>query len=71
MKSVYLDDSKMNYDDAKKYFRDANVWALEFCQSYIGHHVQDVSDVSYTCDNIAAYQFKDPKDAVLFELKWR
>ncbi len=60
----------MVYEEAITYFSDADIWAKKQCQSYIGVHVQDVADVSYVYDQIAAYQFKDPKDAVLFELRW-
>ena len=70
MIEVYLNDARMDYDEAEQYFFDANVWALEYCPSYQGHNVQDVSDVSYVYDNIALYLFGDEKDAVFFQLKW-
>lgn len=71
MKTVYLNDSKISYEQAQIYFADANRWAKGQCQSYIGFHVQDVSDVSYVYDHVAEYRFKDPKDAMWFELKWK
>ena len=70
MKTVYLNDAKMSYEKAQIYFVDADLWAKGQCQSYIGFHVQDVSDVSYQYDNIALYLFKDEKDALMFQLKW-
>ena len=71
MKTVYLNDSKIAYEEAQSYFLDADRWAKNQCQSYIGFHVQDVSDVSYIYDHVAQYQFNDPKDALLFDLRWR
>jgi hypothetical protein len=71
MIEVYLNDSKMDYDTAEQYFWNANIWALEYCPSYKGHNIQDVSDVSYVYDNIALYLFSDEKDALIFQLKWK
>lgn len=71
MKTVYLNDSKISYEQAQSYFEDAALWAKEHCQSYISFSVQDVSDVSYSYDHIAVYHFKDPKDALVFELKYK
>lgn len=68
---VYLDDSKMNYNSAMSYFDDAGAWATRQCQSFIDYHVQDVSDASLVCDQVAEYRFRDPKDALMFELKWK
>lgn len=70
MFEVYLNDARMNYDESELYFHNANIWALEHCQSYYSHNVQDVSDVSYQYDNIALYLFRDERDALLFRLKW-
>jgi hypothetical protein len=70
MKVVYLNDSKTSYQDADVYFDQAAQWAREFCKSFVNHHVQDVSDVSLQWDYIAEYQFRDSRDAVIFELKW-
>ena len=71
MKVVYLSDEKIKYEEAQAFFEKANLWATEQCQSYIGYHVQDVSDVSYEYDHVASYGFTNPKDALLFELKWK
>lgn len=70
IKVVYLNDAKIDYEKAQAYFTDADFWARNQCQSYIGFHVQDVSDVSYIYDHVAEYRFNDPKDAVMFELRW-
>jgi hypothetical protein len=70
MIEVYLNDANMSYDFAEQHFWNANLWALEYCSSYRGHNVQDVSDVSYQYDNIALYLFEDEQDALLFRLKW-
>ena len=56
---------------AENHFNEAATWAKEHCKSYIGHYIQDVSDVSYVYDHIAEYKFSDPKEAVWFELRWR
>lgn len=71
MKVVYLNDSNLDWDLATQYFEDAAKWAQDQCSSFSGHHVQDVSDVSYVYDQVAEYRFADSKDAVWFELKWR
>jgi hypothetical protein len=67
---VYLNDAKLSYQEADNYFEEAAAWASQQCFSYIDHHIQDVSDVSYIYDHIAEYRFNDPKDALLFQLKW-
>ncbi len=71
MKVVYLSDTGIPYERAEDHFAEAAAWASRQCASYIDYHVQDVSDVSYTNDFIAQYGFNDPKDALLFELKWK
>jgi hypothetical protein len=71
MKVVYLNDTGITYEQAEDYFAEAAAWATRQCSSYIDYHVQDVADVSYTNDFIAQYGFNDPKDALLFELKWK
>lgn len=68
---VYLNDEKIQYSEAQRYFEQAADWAKTHCASYIDCHVQDVSDVSLIWDHIAAYHFKDPKDALMFELRWK
>jgi hypothetical protein len=70
MIEIYLNDSKMTWEEGEQYFYEADCWASEFCQSYRGHSVQDVTDVSYIYDNIALYLFEDEKDATMFRLKW-
>jgi len=71
LKTVYLNDSGISYHKAEDYFAEAAAWASRQCPSFIDYHVQDVSDVSYQNDFITAYHFNDPKDALLFELKWK
>lgn len=71
MKLVYLNDTGIPYQKAEEYFAEAAAWASRQCPSFIDYHVQDVSDVSFTNDFITSYQFKDPNDALLFELKWK
>lgn len=71
MKLVYLTDSKISYDKSLEYFQEAADWAKQNCISFISHSVQDVSDVSYVYDQIAEYRFRDPKDAIWFELRWQ
>lgn len=68
---VLISDEKSGgYDNNSHYFNNIHCWAKEHCASYVGVHVQDVSDVSYQWDEIAAYTFTDEKDVVLFKLKW-
>lgn len=71
MKVVYLTDAKIPYEQAHAHFKEVSEWAKRQCKSFVDYHVQDVSDVSYEYDNIASYGFNDPKDALLFELKWK
>jgi hypothetical protein len=71
MKLVYLNDSNIPYESVENHFNEAASWAKEHCKSYIGYHVQDVSDVSGEYDHIAEYRFSDSKEAVWFELKYR
>ena len=71
MTAVYLDDTDIPYDQAGEYFAEAAAWASRQCPSFVDYYVQDVSDASYSNDFITAYYFKDPKDALLFQLKWK
>ena len=71
LKVVYLNDGGMSYEEGLTYFKEAADWARRQCASFVDYHVQDVSDVSYVYDNVAQYGFNDPKDALLFELKWK
>jgi hypothetical protein len=68
---VYLNDNGIPYDTAEHFFAEVAAWASRQCVSYIDYHVQDVSDVSYTNNFIAEYGFEDPKDAMLFQLRWK
>ena len=71
MKVVYLNDTGIPYDAAEQFFAEAAAWASRQCASYIDYHVQDVSDVSYANDFVAEYGFEDPKDAMMFRLRWK
>jgi hypothetical protein len=44
-------------------------WLVSNCISY-KLEIVDVSDLSYKYDTAFAYEFNDPKDAMLFELRW-
>ena len=68
---VYLNDADISYEQAEDYFAEAAAWASRQCSSFVDYYVQDVSDASYSNDFITAYYFKDPKDALLFQLKWK
>ena len=68
---VYLNDVDMSYEEAAEYFEEAGAWASRQCQTFVDFDVQDTSDVSYIYDQVAGYRFKDPKDALMFELKWK
>lgn len=68
MTQVYLNDTGIPYEQAEDYFVHAAAWATRQCQSYVDYHVQDV-DGRY--DFIAQYGFNDPRDALMFELKWK
>jgi hypothetical protein len=70
MIKVYLDDRNLSYNFAEQHFSDADLWAREYCASYQGHNVQDVSDFSYQHDFIALYLFKEERDATMFMLRW-
>jgi hypothetical protein len=69
--TVYLNDAGIPYEQAEDYFEQAAEWAKQQCKSFVSYHIQDTSDTSYQYDFITEYQFKDPKDAVWFELKWK
>ena len=71
MKTVYLNDTGIPYEKAEQYFAEAAAWAKQHCSSFVGYHIQDVSDVSYYNDFVTEYRFKDPKDAMLFQLRWK
>lgn len=67
---LITDEKSGGYDNNHRYFNTIHHWAKEHCASYVDMHVQDVSDVSYQWDEIAAYKFTDEKDVVIFKLKW-
>lgn len=71
MLEVYLTDEGIPYEQAEDHFAEAAAWASRQCHSYVDYHVQDVSDHSYLFDFVAQYTFTDPKDVVLFQLKWK
>lgn len=71
MKVVYITDKGIPYEQAEDYFAEAASWASQHCLSFVDYHVQDVSDVSYQYDFVTEYKFRDPKDALLFELKYK
>ena len=71
MKTIYLNDTNVPYEQTEEYFAEAAAWASRQCSSFVNYHVQDVSDVSLINDFIVEYRFGDPKDALLFELKWK
>jgi hypothetical protein len=68
---VYLNDTNIPYEQAEEYFAEAAAWATRQCSSYVDYYVQDVTDVSLTNDFVTVYYFKDPNDALLFQLKWK
>jgi hypothetical protein len=71
MIEVLVNDSKSGgYEKNTAYFAEIDAWAKEFCTGYQGYHIQDVSDVSYQWDEIAAYRFNDEKGSNWFKLKW-
>lgn len=70
MNVVYLTDERIPFDTAEEHFAEAAAWASRQCLSYVDYNVQDVSDVSYNYDYVARYTFNNPKDAMLFQLKW-
>ncbi len=65
MIEVYLDDAEC------KNFSEADRWARECCASYQGVIVQDVSDFSYSADEIAVYTFESSADAAFFTMRWK
>lgn len=71
MKVVYLTDAGIAYEQANDHFAEIAAWASRQCSSFIDYHIQDVSDVSIEYDHVCAYGFADPKDALMFELKWK
>lgn len=62
---VYLDDS----DGVS--FKEAADWAASNCAGYLNVNITDVSDVSYTADEIAVYEFSNSADAAWFTMRWK
>lgn len=69
---VYLNDERHNFDynRSRLYFIDAAIWATKHCASYVHFDIQDVSDHSLIYDQIAEYEFTDPRDVFMFKLRW-
>lgn len=69
---VHISDEESNgYDYNEAYFSEIDSWAQEHCASYIGFTVVDVQDVSGSMwDEIAEYEFREERDALVFTLKW-
>ncbi len=65
MIEVYLDDGEC------KNFIEPDRWAKECCASYTGVTITDISDVSYSADEVAVYSFGNSADAAFFTLKWK
>lgn len=65
MIEVYLNDA-----DCKN-FAEPDAWARECCESYRGVTVTDVSDLSVSFDEVAAYSFDNSVHAALFTLTWK
>jgi hypothetical protein len=70
MIEIFLSDKHMSFEDGNQRFIDADQWAKNNCTTYKRYNVQDVSDVSYYCDQIALYLFESEKDAMWFRLRW-
>lgn len=49
-----------------------DAWSKEFCPSYKGFEVLDMSDISSWArpDTGYQYSFSDEKDVIMFTLKW-
>ena len=50
--------------------RQIKNWASANCKSFFWYDVTDVSDASYTTDEIHCYYFIDERDVTLFTLRW-
>jgi hypothetical protein len=69
---VFLTDERHNFDynRSRLYFIDASIWAVKHCASFKNFDIQDVADHSDYYDLIAMYEFTDPRDVLLFKLRW-
>lgn len=70
MISVFVTDDGMSYEQAEQHFVELDSWARENCASYVGHHVQDVTDFSPVNDLIAQFGFNTESDVAWFRLRW-
>jgi hypothetical protein len=50
--------------------RNIKNWAQANCKTFFWYDVTDVSDASYTMDEIHCYYFIDERDVTLFTLRW-
>lgn len=72
MINILIDDSgSLNYYQNSEYFATIDQWAQQFCPSYAGYTVKDVSYVRLQWSSVATYQFREDKDAHWFVLKWK
>jgi len=67
---ICITDDGMTYKQAEEHFVKLDAWARENCASYVGHHVQDVTDFSLMHDLIAQFRFSEERDVAWFKLKW-
>lgn len=64
---VYISDPKERHGVNGRNIKN---WARANCKSFFWYDVTDVSDTSYTTDEIHVYFFIDEKDVTLFQLRW-
>ena len=50
--------------------REIKNWARAHCKTFFWYDVTDVSDASYTTDEIHCYYFINEQDVTLFTLRW-
>lgn len=67
---VWLDDRGLSYDQSELLFLQAEHWARTHCESFDQVIYTDLSDTSYTIDQLAEFQFRDEKDALMFSIKY-
>jgi hypothetical protein len=58
------------YDKHKVSGRVIKNWARKNCKTFFWYDVTDVSDASYTTDEIHCYYFIDERDVMMFTLRW-
>ena len=49
---------------------DIKRWCLANLKSFVWYNITDVSDVSYTADEIHSFWIADERDVTLFHLRW-